>query len=85
MEGSDPPNGNCDMMQIREHLGAKPFTGLREENWRRIYSILLLVSALFLRGLMHFFGLVLRKSSSLSNLVFGRRLKQKAIQCALII
>lgn len=38
-----------------ENQLAKVFTDLQEENWRRIYSILLLVFALFFRGPVPFF------------------------------
>lgn len=67
-----------------ENKLAKLFTDLQEGNWGRIYSILLLVFALFLRGPRpFFFGSVFRKGSSLKNLVFGTRLKQEVIKCAL--
>ena len=67
------------MVEIENKL-AKLFIDLEEENWRRIYRILLLVLALFLRCPMpffFFFCLVFRKSSSLRNLELRKRLKQE--------
>lgn len=62
---------------------AKLFTDLQVENWRRIYSILLLSLHYSFEAQCPFFGSVFRKGSSLKNLVFGRRLKQEVIKCAL--
>ena len=66
------------MVEIENKL-AKFFIDLEEENWRRIYRILLLVFALFFDAqcLFFFFCLVFRKSISLRNLELGRRLQQE--------